>query len=115
MRLRHRRRRHLKNPSAATRAVSAAVESLESRVLLASTGLSGAYFNNANLSGAPAGTRIDKTVNFNWAASPGVAGGGADAFSVRWTGQVLPASTGQYTFTTNSDDGVRLYVNGQKI
>jgi len=36
-------------------------------------------------------------------------------YSVRWTGQVMPARSGTYTFTTLSDDGVRLWVNGQTL
>jgi hypothetical protein len=36
-------------------------------------------------------------------------------FSVRWTGQVQPRSSGNYTFTTVSDDGVRMWVNGNQI
>ena len=39
----------------------------------------------------------------------------ADTFSARWTGQVQPQFTGTYTFYTQSDDGVRLWVNGQQI
>ncbi|HEY7117849.1 MAG TPA: PA14 domain-containing protein [Tepidisphaeraceae bacterium] len=84
-------------------------------MLLASSGLAGAYFNNVNLSGSAVATRIDKTVNFNWGGTPGVSGIGADNFSVRWTGQVNPRYTGLYTFLTNSDDGVRLFINGQKV
>ena len=36
-------------------------------------------------------------------------------FSVRWTGQILVPTTGTYRFATTSDDGVRLWVNGQRI
>src|SRR5258706_1567216 len=97
------------------RACRFAVEGLEDPVLLSSTGLAGAYFNNPTLTGNPVATRIDKTVNFVWSGSPGVTGVGADNFSVRWTGQVKPLYTGLYYFTTRSDDGVRLFVNGQKI
>ena len=39
----------------------------------------------------------------------------ADNFSVRWSGQVKAPVTGSYTFTTASDDGVRLYVDGQLL
>ena len=35
----------------------------------------------------------------------------SDTFSVRWTGQVQPQFTETYTFYTQSDDGVRLWVN----
>jgi hypothetical protein len=37
---------------------------------------------------------------------------GVDTFSVRWTGQIQAATTGTYTFTLHSDDGVRMWVNG---
>ena len=40
---------------------------------------------------------------------------GADTFSVRWTGQVQPRLTGTYSFYTYSDDGVRLWINGQLL
>jgi len=36
-------------------------------------------------------------------------------FSVRWIGQLAPPTTGNYTFTTVSDDGTRLWVNGQLL
>ncbi len=36
-------------------------------------------------------------------------------FGVRWTGFVRPRDTETYTFTTHSDDGVKLWVNGQLI
>jgi hypothetical protein len=34
---------------------------------------------------------------------------------VRWTGEVLPASTGAYSFTVRATDGVRLWVNGRLV
>src|SRR5439155_16431548 len=61
------------------------------------------------------GARIDGTVNFDWASSAPVAGVTSDNFSVRWTGRVQPPVSGSYTFTTNADDGVRLWVNGQLL
>jgi len=36
-------------------------------------------------------------------------------FSVRWIGQVQPQFPETYTFTTVSDDGVRLWVNGKQL
>jgi len=43
--------------------------------------------------------------------------GGRDAenFSVRWTGKVRPAFTETYTFSTLSDDGIRVWVGGKKL
>jgi glucose/arabinose dehydrogenase len=58
-------------------------------------------------------SRIDPTINFNWGAgspssSPQITN---DNFVVRWTGEVLPQFSQTYQFYTNSDDGVRLYVD----
>ena len=44
-----------------------------------------------------------------------MAGIPADGFSVTWTGSLKPATTGNYTFYTTSDDGIRLYVDGQLV
>jgi len=37
----------------------------------------------------------------------------ADSFSAPWTTQAL--ESGRYTFSTYSDDGVRLYVDGRRV
>ena len=77
-------------------------------------GLVGSYFNNITLTGTPVLTR-NEAVNFSWGtASPGT-GVNANNFSARWTGTVAPATTGTYRFQTNSDDGVRLWVNGVQV
>ncbi len=60
-------------------------------------------------------TRVDTTVNFNWGAAAPAAGVTADNFSVRWTGRVQAPVTGTYRFSTVSDDGIRLWVNGQQV
>ena len=39
----------------------------------------------------------------------------SDNFSVRWEGQIKIDYTSEYTFYTISDDGVRLFINGQEI
>ena len=77
-------------------------------------GLSATYYDNMDLTGATV-TRVDPTIDFSWGTGVPAAGIGADTFSVRWTGQVQPQFTGTYTFYTVSDDGVRLWVNGQQI
>jgi beta-glucosidase len=79
------------------------------------SGLTGQYFNNMTLSGTPAFTRTDGPVDFNFnGVSPGT-GIGATQWSARWTGKVTPTTTGTYTFATTSDDGSRLFVNGQEV
>lgn len=74
-------------------------------------GLTGTYFDNLGFTGA-ARTRLDATVSFDWAGGAPAPGMGADTFSVRWSGQVRATVTGLHTFYTQSDDGVRLWVNG---
>ncbi|NJK52839.1 MAG: DUF4347 domain-containing protein [Leptolyngbyaceae cyanobacterium SU_3_3] len=77
-------------------------------------GLKGEYFDNRDFTDLIV-TRIDPTVNFDWAAGSPAPGVAPDTFSVRWTGQVQALSTGNYTFFTSTDDGVRLSVNGQTL
>jgi len=76
------------------------------------TGVKADYFNGIDLSSA-ADTRIDPVINNNFAnvsPDPGIVN--ADNYSVRWTGQVQPLYDETYTFYTNTDNGVRLWVNG---
>ena len=74
----------------------------------------GDYFNNTNLSGNPVFTRNDTAINFNWGGGGPGNGVGDDDFSVRWT-RTINFQAGNYTFTTTSDDGVRLWVNGHLL
>lgn len=78
------------------------------------TGLQGDYFNNMTLSGTPALTRTDPTVNFSWNGAPGP-GINPDQFSIRWTGQVQAVFSETYTFRVETNDGVRLWVNNQLL
>jgi hypothetical protein len=78
------------------------------------TGLIGQYFANLNLTGNPVLTRTE-AVNFDWGTSSPGTGVPADAFSVRWIGQLNVATSGNYVFQTSSDDGVRLYLNGAQL
>ena len=78
------------------------------------TGLKGDYFADQNLS-TPALSRTDATVNFDWGNGSPDPAVPIDHFSARWSGQVQPQYSETYTFYTNSDDGVRLWVNGQQI
>ncbi|ARK09938.2 PA14 domain-containing protein [Fibrella sp. ES10-3-2-2] len=79
------------------------------------TGLRGDYFNNKTLTAPAVFSRTDAVVDFDWGnGSPG-SGVGVDSYSVRWTGQVEAPVTGNYTFTTIADDGVRLWVNGVQV
>jgi len=73
-----------------------------------------AYFANTGLSGKPVLTRVETALDHNWGfGSPG-AGVPSNYFSARWT-QPLYFRAGAYRFTTYTDDGVRLWVDGRLL
>jgi hypothetical protein len=74
----------------------------------------GEYYNSQDLSGSPVLVRSDAVLDFNWGLQAPAAGVNRDGFSVRWSGS-FSFEGGRYTFTTYSDDGVRLYVDGQRL
>lgn len=75
----------------------------------------GEYFNNETLSGAPIVTRSDAEIDFDWAQSSPVAGViSDDHFSARWTRNIFFQGS-VWRFTTTTDDGVRLWVNGDLV
>src|SRR5439155_9080648 len=78
-------------------------------------GLFAEYFDNIDFT-ASSVSRLDSQIYFDlsfggWPPAP-VA---PTTFSTRWSGTVVPFYSDTYTFYTTSDDGVRLYVNGQLI
>lgn len=80
-------------------------------------GLAVSYFIDGfrHLAGNPVLTRVDASADFDWGnGSPG-AGVPTDGFSARWVGTKTPTATGNYTFHTISDDGIRLWVNDQLV
>jgi beta-glucanase (GH16 family) len=80
----------------------------------AGRGLRVSYYDNGDFTGR-SWHGIDRNVNFDWGSgAPGPLTDGDD-FSARWTGEVVPPSSGHYTFSTYADDGVRLWVDGRKL
>jgi hypothetical protein len=77
-------------------------------------GLQGTYYDNQDFSGKSI-SRVDRQINFNWSNGSPDAAIAADSWSTRWTGQVQAQYDQTYTFHTRSDDGVRLWVNGQLL
>jgi len=75
-------------------------------------GLAAEYFAGVALAGPPLLRRVDPGVDFDWASGSPAAGVPSDLFSARWTGSVTPRYSQTYTFTTTTDDGVRLWVDG---
>ncbi|MBE8969004.1 PQQ-dependent sugar dehydrogenase [Nostocales cyanobacterium LEGE 12452] len=88
--------------------------SARSSLLSQGDGLKAEYYDNIDFTNLKQ-TRIDPTVNFNWGASSPDPSIGVDTFSARWTGKLEAKYSETYNFYTTSDDGVRLWVNGQQI
>lgn len=77
-------------------------------------GLTATYYDNVDLSGTSV-RRTDSVIDWNWGSGspdPAIA---PDTFSARWEGKIVPRFTEPYTFYTRSDDGVRLWVDGQIV
>ena len=83
-------------------------------VVPAEGGYVGEYFDNRNLAGAPVVTRQDSEIDFEWGGGRPADGVPADNFSARWTKTVAVAEEGAYKFTVTTDDGFRLYVDGER-
>ena len=75
------------------------------------------YWDNMTLTGSPVISRLDTTLDFNWAeGSPGT-GIPTDGFSARWERHLNIAAdeSGNYLFTAVIDDGVRVWVDGDLL
>lgn len=80
-------------------------------------GLFGEYFDNMELNGKPTYSRVDKELYFDWGgASPfDKRSWKTDNFSVRWTGKIKPAVSGEFILDLTSDDGVRLFLDDKLV
>ncbi len=76
--------------------------------------LTGQYFDNMDFTGTSV-TREDAVIDLNFGTAAPVAGIASTSYSVRWTGQIMPAFSETYTFYLTSSDGARLMVNGQVL
>ena len=75
----------------------------------------GEYFDNTTFTGAPVATRCDDAINNDYGnGGPDVPGIGPDQFSIRWTQQPT-LTAGNYTFTSTSDDGMTVAVDGTTV
>ncbi|MDX2299133.1 MAG: PA14 domain-containing protein, partial [Xanthomonadaceae bacterium] len=104
------------------RAVCVLTLGLAAPAMAMGDGLAGSYWNfnvvangNAFPGGAPNRTRVDATVNFDWGNGAPTGGINADDFAVRWDGMLEAPQSGNYIFSTQSDDGVRLWINGALV
>lgn len=81
---------------------------------VSSNGLQAVYYNNKDFTGTTY-SRLDPNVNFNWGSGSPATQISPETYSAVWTGYVIPRYSQTYTFYTTTDDGVRLWVNGQRI
>lgn len=88
----------------------------------AACGLKGDYYQSSTTDTTRAfatatfrGTRTDARIMFDYGTGAPAAGVTADGFQIRWTGRVVPRATEAVTFYTQTDDGVRLYINGALV
>jgi PA14 domain len=73
------------------------------------------YFNNRDLQSPPIFTQCDQKIDFYWGKQRPAANLPIDNFSVRWTRTLEFSNSGWYRFRTFTDDGVRLYIDSNKV
>lgn len=78
------------------------------------TGLSAQYFDNDNLTNLVF-TQNEYSLNSDWGSGSPDELIDENTFSIRYGGQIEAPTTSQYTFYLNSDDGARLWVDGQLL
>lgn len=74
----------------------------------------GCYYNNTDLSGAPALVRTDNQINFDWTYTSPDKNVPGPAYAIRWQGY-FQFDPGTYTFTAMVSDGIRLYIDGSIV
>src|SRR4051794_37427688 len=74
------------------------------------TGLTAEYFASPDLSGAPAITRVDPTVQVT-----GAPAGLSGTWSARWTGTFTPTVSGLQRFSFSGSGIARLYIDGKLV
>jgi hypothetical protein len=72
------------------------------------------YWNNMMLSGDPVVQGTDTYIDWDWGSGSPHAAVNPDRFSARWR-RYISVTPGTYRFTATSDDGIRLWVDGDLI
>ncbi len=72
------------------------------------------YYNNTTLSGTPVLEQQEDSINYDWGTGKPQSGVNKDNFSVRWVRNVN-FTAGTYRFTASTDDGMRVWVDGNLI
>lgn len=79
------------------------------------TGLLASYYANETVSGTPVLTRLEPAVNHDWGNGSPAPGVPVESFSARWDGEIQTRFTEPYTLTFRTDDGVRVWLDGQLV
>ncbi len=74
----------------------------------------GEYFTGRDLQQQPVLVRTDQVIDFDWGWASPDDSIPVNQFAVRWTG-TFDFEGGRYRFTTFTDDGVRVYVDGRLV
>jgi beta-glucosidase len=77
-------------------------------------GLAGQYYSNIDLSREPVISRTDRALNFEWGYF-GVNPNMLHNFSVRWSGVLVPPTTGDYLVGFTGEDGYRVWLDGKVL
>jgi beta-glucosidase len=78
-------------------------------------GVLGEYFNNREMKGEPAFTRIDDNINFYWEHLSPRYDLPDDNFGVRWTTYLVPPVSGTYALGSWGSSGYEVRLDGKKI
>lgn len=72
------------------------------------------FWDNRKLSGHAVYARRDTAIDFDWGSGSPHADVPNDDFSARWS-RTLGFEAGTYRFYASSDDGVRIYIDGNRV
>jgi beta-glucosidase len=78
-------------------------------------GLNAAYYNNGTFEGTPAHTVTDKNVDFIWWDKAPFADMNPSEFTVRWTGYLVPAQTGEHALGATGQYEYKVYLDNNLI
>jgi beta-glucosidase len=78
-------------------------------------GVLGEYFNNRDMKGKPAFTRVDDNINFYWEHLSPRYDLPDDNFGIRWTTYLVPPVSGTYALGSWGSSGYDVFLDGKKI
>lgn len=99
----------------ASEVVGTAIPSNQLQTADGQPGLTGEYFANNHWAGPPTLVRTDATIDFDWNTNQPSREIPRTNFSARWTGFLVPTTSGPVNIGTASDDGSVLKIDGQIV